>query len=48
MPQQEVKLVFESLAGQTSYAPLAVLGYWLQQTHFLTPGWSALDWPIKT
>jgi len=48
MPQQEVDIVLEPLTGQTCYAPLAVLGYWLQQTHFLAPVWSALDWPVKT
>jgi len=48
MSRIEIEIVLELLTGQTRYAPLAVIGYWLQQTKFLAPLWSALDWPIKT
>ncbi len=33
----QIEIVLESLANYTSYAPLAVIGYWLQQTRFLEP-----------
>lgn len=47
MATQPVEIVLDSFAGQTHYAPLAVLGVWLQRTQFLTPIWAALDWPFK-
>ncbi len=43
-----VEIALGSCDGQTRYAPLAVLGYWLQQRQFLAPLWAELQWPIKT
>jgi len=42
-----VEIVLSPLAGQTCYAPVAVLGSWLRHTRFLAPIWTTLDWPFK-
>lgn len=47
MSTPHVEIVLDSLAGQTHYAPVAVLGSWLQRSQFLAPIWTALDWPFK-
>lgn len=36
------------MPNETSFAPLAVLGYCLTRTGFLTPIWSELELPLKT
>jgi hypothetical protein len=43
-----IEIVSEALEGYCRYAPLAVLGYWLHQTGFLTPVWSAMHWWAKS
>jgi hypothetical protein len=48
MPPIKVEISLEPLTGYTRYAPLAVIGYWPQQTQFLTSVWSALHWPLKS
>ena len=48
METSVVEIGLESCDGQTQYAPLAVLGYWLQRTQFLAPLWAPLTWPVKT
>lgn len=44
----QVEITLEPLTGHTRYAPLAVIGYWLQRTHFLAPVWAPLSWLVKT
>jgi len=46
-PTVPVEIVLEPLEGHTRYAPVAVIGYWLQRSHFLAPFWSELHWPVK-
>jgi hypothetical protein len=42
-----VPIVLEPLPTHTQYVPLAVLGYCLTRTGFLTPVWDAIEWPMK-
>ena len=39
-----VTIVQEPLGTYCRYAPLAVIGHWLQQTHFLAPLWAPVEW----
>lgn len=42
------KIVLEAMPTQTSYVPLAVLGYCLTRTRFLQPVWDSIEWSMKT
>jgi hypothetical protein len=48
MNTSAVDIVLEPLVPYCRYAPLAVFGYWLQQTHFLAPLWSTVQWWTKS
>lgn len=43
-----VTIVQEPLGTYCRYAPLAVIGHWLQQTHFLAPLWAPVEWWTKS
>ncbi|MCX7856193.1 MAG: hypothetical protein N2556_09545, partial [Anaerolineae bacterium] len=47
MESPPIEIVLEPLAEYTCYAPVAVIGYWLRRSQFLTPFWSELQWPVK-
>lgn len=44
----KVPIILEPLPTYTQYVPLAVLGYCLTRTSFLSPVWDEIKWSMKT